>query len=176
LTIGRSRVNRLEPFGLGVMLACAALAPQQALAQPASDPARSVRLLLTAVCLPIIKDSADEATVTRAARLHPSSAVWFPQSRPKDLRQYSGPYPRVSTVNLTSDSCFVHVDAADYPGLEAAVRDALSARREPWSQAPPGDEKAIRHAFCDSTNTVGVIAFEVTVTRRPKVCVVGHAR
>jgi hypothetical protein len=153
-------MKRIFRLGLCVTLACLSLSATRTLADDGADEAKGVGELLSEVCLPILKDGKAESEAIHEARLIRIHRIWFPEPAPKGLRQYSAPYKSVSVVNLTDDSCSIHVNGHSYEALEAAVDRALSSRNEAWHKAPIFPLSAVQRAFCDPTNTVKVITYE----------------
>ena len=89
--------------------------------------------ILSRVCIPLMEGRGSEADLTRKAHLRMDNGPWFPQAHPKGLNQYVGA-PGVSVVNITNDTCLIHVAEGN---LDAISRDFLlqtSARG--WRRIP----------------------------------------
>ena len=152
---------------LSISIGPAALSAHAEIREPATA-------LLITVCIPVMTGNLSESQAIRAARLHQTHPIWFPQSTPPGLRQYAGPYRGVSVVNLTDDSCLIHVQTGDYTTAFQELRALTSERR--WRLTAAAIPR--HQVFCDPPGTVGVSAeantngtsYDLRVTRRPAFC------
>ncbi len=132
----------------------AALALLRALASPsaafAADTPRPqpAMILLRTVCVPVMTGAAPERTATRAARLFRIHPIWFPQSPPRGLRQYSGPYP--VSINLTDDTCIIETRKGDAAAAHQDFEGFVSSAG--WTFKPT--HLSNREIYCDPSGEV----------------------
>lgn len=148
-------------FGLAGVTAALALA-SPALAADDADKAKVIGNLLAQVCLPVLEDGHAEGDAARAAGLHRVHQIWAPQSPPRGLRRYAG----ASVVNMTDETCSLHVETQDFPAYISEVMQVLSARPEPWTAAASSADGQTP-IFCDPSGRVALKTFEGDPFRFP---------
>ena len=135
---------------------------------------QSAAALFTNVCLPTMTGRMSEQYATKTARLHQAHTIWFPQSAPRGLRQYLGHYQGVSVVNMTDDTCLIHVKEGKVREASAELQDVLL--NQGWRPTSTGNQR--RDVFCDPTGQLAASAeantneqsYDLTVTRRAPFC------
>ena len=109
----------------------------------------SVRYLLANVCIPFIEHPESERELTRVAHLRRIHAFAFPQSLSPKLHQYVGAYDDVTVVNITNESCLIHVDRGNYQALESSVKNVLWTSGVLWPEvASRGPVPAVQRVYC----------------------------
>lgn len=91
-----------------------------------------------------------EVEAATQAHLRRAHRVWFPQSVPRGLRQYVGPYPGIRIINITSDTCVVDASAGDAGAAEQALASYASSQN--WTMA--GRWAGREQVYCDPSGSV----------------------
>jgi hypothetical protein len=87
--------------------------------------------VVTRTCVPVITQDVPEDVAVKQARLWKSSVIWFPQPRPRGLRQYSGPYKGVGSINFSDGFCSVSIIRGNYDTDVAALRQYAAEQSWP---------------------------------------------
>ena len=118
-------------------------------AEPSTSTDSGSDLLLN-VCIPVMQGTISEVEAATQAHLRRAHRVWFPQSAPRGLRQYVGPYPGISIVNITSDTCAIEASAGDVGAAEKALASYEASNG--WALA--GRWAGRDQVYCDPAGSV----------------------